>query len=223
MATRRAPTAPPATPARLSAFFYRHRWLKATAAADAAAGVDRRWSTWRRWSCCSLTAFWQRERADRRDRARTYSLDNFKALLHDPVYRDGHAADGGDGGGGDDDGRDAGVPARLLHGARSRRGETQALLFVRVLDAAVVELPDQGVHLAADHGRPRADQLGARKGRAGAVPHSRSPTRDVARLLLHVAAVHGAADLRRASSGCPARSWRRRATWGRGPGRRSAG
>ena len=44
-------------------------------------------------------------------------------------------------------------------------------------DAALVELPDQGVHVAADHLAGRPAQLGARQGRPGPASTSRSPTR----------------------------------------------
>src|SRR5206468_2979341 len=101
-------------------------------------------------------------------------------------------------------------PPRLLHGPAGRQANAGPVLRDGA-SASLVELPRPAVRVA-DHPRPqRRDQLGAqRTGPPGSEPRLHEH-RDVDRLHVRLAAVHGPADLRsaRANTGLVPRGLRR--------------
>ena len=102
--------------------------------------------------------------------------------------------------------RGARVPARLLHGPRREAAHAHAPVRLRA-DPAVGELPRARLRLAADPRRGRRAQLVARQARPAVTRRRLLRLGDLDRLLVHLAAVHGAAGVRvaRAHPGLPAR------------------
>ena len=124
-------------------------------------------------------------------------LQNFQELIETPVYRHDRPAHRRDRGAGDDHRRDPRVPDRVLHG-QGRVAAGAGAARRRGADAALVELPGQGLHVA-DHALERRHrELGARAVRAER-PGLRE-RRHLARVLVPLAAVHDPADLRRAGA-----------------------
>ena len=122
-------------------------------------------------------------------------FQNFQELAETPVYRNDRRPHGGDRRRRDGHGRAARVPDRLLHGQGGHAAGAGAARGGGA-HAALVELPREGL-LVADHAPGVRDrELGARALRA-ARPGLRERGH-LARVLVPLAAVHGAADLRRA-------------------------
>ena len=124
---------------------------------------------------------------------RTLTLDNFKDVVSEPVYRSVAAPHDRDRAARHGHVRAAGLPARVLHGeGREAAGARPA--GGRGADAAVVLLPGEGLRLARDPQRGGRPQLVPRS-----VRDLGPGLRDGRRLAgddLHLAAVHDHPDLR---------------------------
>ena len=135
-----------------------------------------------------VTAFWTVDFGG--NVTRDWTLDNFKKLFEDRRLPHGRGPDDPGRGLGDRDRRRAGAADRVLHGQdrAARRGQAAG---GRRADAAVGELPREGVRVEGDdHARGSAGlghRLDARLRHQRRHHHAGLP----------VAAVHGAADLRR--------------------------
>ena len=118
----------------------------------------------------------------RRGGASGFSFQNFQTLWEGDVYRTIAAADDRDRRRGDGHRRGDRVPDRVLHGQGRDAADAQPAAR-RGADAAVVELPREGLRVAHDPRRGRDPQLGARAVRAQgprasatSPPGSSSPT-----------------------------------------------
>ena len=94
-----------------------------------------------------------------------YSLQNFQTLIENDVYRTIVAPHDADRRGGDGHRRAAGVPDRVLHG-QDRAAARARAAGRRGADAAVVELPGEGLRLA-DRSWPRTGSSTGRSARSG--------------------------------------------------------
>ena len=167
MSTPTAP-APFGARRRLSAFFYRHRWLKLLGLLIPPLG----WMVVVYLAALVVllaTAFWQQDELSGQI-IHTFTWDNVRTVKDDPTL---HAVT-----------RQTVQMAVLVtitdillafplayYMARvASRGIARAAVRGRA-DAAVVELPDQGLHVAADDRRRRHHQLGAGQDRPGAAAH----------------------------------------------------
>ena len=202
---------------RLSAFFYRHRWLKLLGLLIPPLG----WLIVVYLAALVVllaTAFWQQDELSGQI-IHTFTWDNVRTVKDDPTL---HAVT-----------RQTVQMAVLVtitdillafplayYMARvASRRRPRAAVRGRA-DAAVVELPDQGLHVAADDRRRRHHQLGAGQDRPGASAHRVQHHRHVAGLHLHLAALHGAAHLRGAGADPGTRCSRPPATWAAARGAR---
>ena len=131
-----------------------------------------------------------------------------RRLAHDPDGGDGHRRR-----------RGARVPDRVLHGASRVAADTRDP-DRRGRDAALGQLPREGLRLADDARARGRVELGARPARAGRPRATRN--RALARVHLPLAAVHDPARSTQGSSGSRIRSSRRRRISARGRCTRSS-
>ena len=132
---------------------------------------------------------------------------------HRPDHRDGRPGHGHR--------RGAGFPVRLLHGPGGQPSWPAAAVHRRAA-AAVGQLHRPGVRLDRDPAEGRHAELVLHQDRPRGGQHRLHEHRDVAGVLLHLAAVHDRPCLRRRWSGSRTPCWRRPGTSARATGARCA-